>query len=201
MNCLKLTQLSFVAAFLIVAASCTKKKFVAEPTGTYLSYDCDLSQLGKISNGFGKRTVYFSEVERRGNTLYVLVSDERFGTSDAAVLFIVDTEKNRVDQIRTRDGKPFQTSLKLSLVTADEALGYVHSKVGMILIEGVSQAVMSSAGNLTSTPLIEFSYDGNAYASSTTLVNAPQFAFKSMSTRVDANKQTLCVFKQTVEKK
>lgn len=192
-----LKHVGIFAALVVALQSCTKKKVVAEPLGVYLSYDCDLAQLGEISNGFGKRTVYFSEVERRDKILYILVSDDRFGASDAAVLFIIDTEKNRVDQIRTRDGKPFQTSLKLTLVTPDEALGYVHAKVGMILIEGVSQAVISRAGNLTSTPLIEFSFDGNTYASSTTLVTAQDFTFKSMSTRVDTNKKTLCSFNKS----
>lgn len=177
---------------------CTKKNTQVSSNFPHIVYDCDLSRLGESSNGFANMDVYFSEVERRDEkTLYLLVSDDRFAASDASALLIVDTEKNRVDQVRTRDGKPQEVSLKLSVVTKDQALGYTLSKLGMLIIENASQVLRANANADSSAKSISFLFDGASFSSSTAKIDTRgmQFSYQPLPQKIESPSGVLCQIK------
>lgn len=130
----------------------------------------------------------------------VLVSDFRYERSPAAVLLVLDREKRRVDQVRDRSGRPFESTVSATLITSEEARAHRNVRSGTLLLDSAAQAMqkVNVAGHGAASTF-EFGFDGRRYGFEP---KDPLFGgdgYGPLPRRISYQRKTACTFQARIE--
>lgn len=203
---LKLILLCF-AFFPLQGCNLFKSRGVSSTSapGLSLNYVCTLEAIGDDSalamgRGATTSTVTLTDVGGTEKVANILVSDDRYERSQSAMIFIVDKEHRRVDQVRTRDGNPFQGELVARAVTKDEALSYMHVRAGFFLLDSAAQALASFSGGSSASGGIGFVYESRTFLASKKAVSIADFPYGPLPETVERHGVTICSFENAFKK-
>lgn len=181
------------------SASCIfqDKRATAKPPGQALAFSCYLDAIDgdstPSSSGSTKmQRVFLTAVHHSDIAAQILVSDERFERSEAAVIFIVDRQSKRIDQVRNRDGKPFESSLVPTDVTLDVAKAYKHIKVGTFLLDHAVQAIAAAKEGAGAQGGVGFIFENRKFFASRESAASSEFPYGPIPKYVDRNGQNIC---------
>jgi hypothetical protein len=154
----------FISSSLLLGCPAGNKKTSYAPPGpTSLSYKCNLNKIGSgLPVESGSKTFFFTWLEptHANGDGKILVSDENYDYQSASVIFIVDNEKNIVDQIRDRMGNPITFDLNSRFISLGEANSQLYMRVGNLILDSSARALQSAPKNADA---VAFRFDQNVY--------------------------------------
>jgi hypothetical protein len=132
-----------------LGSGCQKKEEAISSPGYTLAYACDTSTID-LKEG-PENVVYFTWYEPTASASPVqriLVSGKAFERSPGSIIVVVDKERMRLEQVRTRDGKPLELSMRQTTMTELEALPFKLVRVANLVLDTSASALASARGTL-----------------------------------------------------
>lgn len=81
----------------------------------------------------------------------VLVSDSHYQESASAIIFLLDRGRRQVDQVRNRDGSPFETNINAQYMDSDTASAHRHIRLGTLILQDASGALAHAPSPIKSS--------------------------------------------------
>lgn len=153
-----LASVTLVGCFLSGA-----KRSVSPPGKTSIGWDCDISYFGVTDSSSVKRVNFTwlpATADQAGNTSRIMASNSLYDESSSSVIFVVDNEMRKIDQIRDINGSPLQFDLNSKYVEYDKGMAQIHMRIGSLILDSSARALQVAAKG---SAKVTFFYEAQEY--------------------------------------
>jgi hypothetical protein len=171
-----------------------KKSSVPPPGKTSVAWNCDITFFGASDSSPIKHinfTWLTPEPDQATNTGRILISNNLFNESPSSVIFVMDKDRNAVDQIRSVHNDPLQFDLNTKYVSYEKGMAQIHMRLGNLILDSSTRAIRSATKG---SERVSFFYEGQEYLLSSTDMIKNVEGYGPLPKTISNGKQTVCSF-------